>query len=674
MDTEKNIHKESGHPHGHSHKNTQEHAHGHSHCCSGGHCHTSAGRGTLADYAAPAISFIMLITGILMSHFNAGWFGNDYVRLAWYVAAFLPVGIPVIREAVEGIAAKDVFNEFTLMTIACIGAFCIKEYPEAVGVMLFYSVGEKLQDGAVGRATRDITRLLDVRSRQANVLRDGKTVAVDPSSVKVGETIRVIPGERVPLDGELDGCDGLFDTSALTGESVPRDVQDGGEVLAGMICESSPVTIRVTREYDKSALAKILDLVKNASSRKAHAELFIRKFARVYTPVVIALAALLVIVPAIVGMLSPSFHYVFSDWLYRALVFLVISCPCALVISVPLGYYAGIGAASRQGILFKGGNYLEAITHVTTVAFDKTGTLTTGRFHVTDVYSPLMPRETLLSLMAAVESQSTHPLAKALVAYAEQEGVAIPSPSGLTEIPGHGVKATVDGKEVAAGNSRLMAMENVAMPGKINDGDGTVILCAVGGKFAGYAVLADTLKPDSRQAVERLRALGVKDIVMLSGDRQTIADSYARKLGISKAYGDLLPQGKAEYVEKMSARPGESIAFVGDGMNDAPVLAVSNVGIAMGGLGSDAAIESADVVIQTDQPSKVATAVRIGRVTHKIVMENIIGAIAIKVVILALGAIGFASLWAAVFADVGVALLAVLNSMRILWGHRRWNN
>lgn len=555
MDTEKNIHKESGHPHGHSHKNTQEHAHGHSHCCSGGHCHTSAGRGTLADYAAPAISFIMLITGILMSHFNAGWFGNDYVRLAWYVAAFLPVGIPVIREAVEGIAAKDVFNEFTLMTIACIGAFCIKEYPEAVGVMLFYSVGEKLQDGAVGRATRDITRLLDVRSRQANVLRDGKTVAVDPSSVKVGETIRVIPGERVPLDGELDGCDGLFDTSALTGESVPRDVQDGGEVLAGMICESSPVTIRVTREYDKSALAKILDLVKNASSRKAHAELFIRKFARVYTPVVIALAALLVIVPAIVGMLSPSFHYVFSDWLYRALVFLVISCPCALVISVPLGYYAGIGAASRQGILFKGGNYLEAITHVTTVAFDKTGTLTTGRFHVTDVYSPLMPRETLLSLMAAVESQSTHPLAKALVAYAEQEGVAIPSPSGLTEIPGHGVKATVDGKEVAAGNSRLMAMENVAMPGKINDGDGTVILCAVGGKFAGYAVLADTLKPDSRQAVERLRALGVKDIVMLSGDRQTIADSYARKLGISKAYGDLLPQGKAEYVEKMSARP-----------------------------------------------------------------------------------------------------------------------
>ena len=618
-------------------------------------------------WIAPAVSLIMMLAGIIMTHSNVGWFSGNTVQLIWYLLAFMPVGLPVAREAVEGFARKDFFNEFSLMVIACIGAFCIGEYSEAVGVMVFYSIGEALQDGAVDRATHDITKLLDVRSRKATVIRDGKPVTVDPKSVSVGETVAVSPGERVPLDGVLLDEDGVFDTSALTGESVPRTIGNGQDVLAGMICESKAVKVRVTREYDKSAIAKILDMVKNASSRKAHAELFTRKFARVYTPIVIVLAVLLVAVPALVGLINPSFHYVFSEWLYRGLVFLVCSCPCALVISVPLAYYAGIGSASKAGILFKGGNYLEAIQHVNAMAFDKTGTLTTGQFSVESVHTEGMSSEELLPLMASAESQSTHPLAKALVAYVRAKGVDVPAPKEMKEIPGQGAIATVGGHRVAVGNARLMESEGVSVPKNLDDADGTAILCAVDGKFAGYAVLADTLKPDARQTVDALHKLGITDVVMLSGDRQGIVDRYADKLGVSKAHGDLLPQDKATYVEKMANTPGTSIAFVGDGMNDAPVLALSNVGIAMGGLGSDAAIESADVVIQTDQPSKVATAVKIGRYTHLIVRENIVGAIVIKVIILALGACGVASLWAAVFADVGVALLAVLNSMRVLF-------
>jgi len=609
----------------------------------------------------------MMIAGIVMNHFGVGWFDGNRVRLAWYVVAFLPVGLPVIKEAVKEMTSGDWFNEFTLMSIACIGAFCIGEFPEAVGVMLFYSIGERLQDGAVDRATRDISRLLDVRSRKATVVRNGESVAVDPGNVEIGETIAVSPGERVPLDGVLLDGDGVFDTSALTGESVPRSVAKGGEVLSGMICSSNAVRVRVTKLYDDSTLSKILKMVKDASSRKAHAELFIRKFARIYTPVVIALAVLMVAVPAMVGLVNSGFRFEFSEWIYRSLVFLVISCPCALVISVPLGYFAGIGAASKKGILFKGGNYLEAITHVNAIAFDKTGTLTTGMFSVCGVYSQTIGDKELLAMIASAEKQSTHPLAKAVVEYAGNEGVAVPETSSMKEIAGHGVEASIGGHDVAVGNMRLMRRLGILVPESIDDSDGTLILCGVDGIFAGYVALSDTLKQDAPKAIKDLHDLGIDDIMILSGDKGDIARKFASELGIKEVHGDLLPQDKADFVDEVARTPGRSIAFVGDGMNDAPVLALSNVGIAMGGLGSDAAIESADVVIQTDQPSRVATAIRIGRTTHAIVKENIVSAIGIKALILVLGALGYASLWAAVFADVGVALLAVLNSMRILW-------
>lgn len=610
----------------------------------------------------------MLIAGEVTDHLWPDTLGsNKILQYIWYIVAFLPVGLPVIKEAAEGIMAKDYFNEFTLMVIACIGAFCIGQLPEAVGVMLFYSIGETLQHGAVDRATRDISGLIDMRGEQATMVRDGRRLTVDPKNVKVGEIIEVHPGERVSLDGVLTDGDGLFDTSALTGESVPREIADGGEVLAGMISSEKTVSIRVIRPYSDSALSRILDMVSHASSRKAHAELFIRKFARIYTPVVILLALLVVAVPAIVSLINNGFHYVFADWLYRALVFLVISCPCALVISVPLGYYAGIGAASRKGILFKGGNYLEAITTINTVAFDKTGTLTTGRFSVVKVSSDNVDRTRLLSLMASAEAGSSHPLAKALVDYVRAEGITVMQSDQMSEKAGFGITALVDGATVKAGNLKMLRADGITYPGELDSIADTLIVCSIDGRYAGYVVMADTLKPDAAEAVSDLRRLGIDDIVMLSGDKKEIVEKCAAALGIKEAHGELLPQDKAEYVEKTAATPGRKIAFVGDGMNDAPVLALSNVGVAMGGLGSDAAIESADVVIRTDRPSSLATAIRIGRTTHTIVTENIIGAIAIKVVILLLGALGYASLWAAVFADVGVALLAVLNSMRIMW-------
>ena len=633
----------------------------HSHNASHGH------NGSLIKaFEAPALSLVMLIAGVVMNHYNLFehmmWF--EYV---WYAVAFLPVGLPVMKEAFQSMCEHDYFNEFTLMIIACIGAFCIGEFPEAVGVMVFYSIGETLQHAAVDRATRNISSLLDVRGEHARVIRDGKAEETHPEDVAVGEMIEVRPGERVPLDGILAGGDGLFDTSALTGESMPRDIDKGGEVLAGMISSQSTVRIKVTRPFGESALSRILDMVKNASSRKAHAELYIRKFARIYTPVVILLAVLVVVVPAFVGMVNTDFHFVLSEWLYRALVFLVISCPCALVISVPLGYFAGIGAASRAGILFKGGNYLEALTKTDTVAFDKTGTLTTGVFSVVKVESSTVSENEMLSLMASAESVSSHPLAKALCGYTADRNISVSVPEKTGEKTGYGTYAVVNGRKIVVGNLKMMKYEGIICPTGIELLDGTILICGIDGNYAGYVLMSDTVKPDASEAISDLHKLGIDRIVMLSGDKKDIVLRYASMLGIDEAYGEMLPQDKAEFVEHISSMPGRSIAFVGDGMNDAPVLAVSNVGIAMGGLGSDAAIESADVVIQTDKPSRVATAIKIGRVTHTIVTENIVGAIAIKVIILVLGAMGYASLWAAVFADVGVALLAILNSMRIMW-------
>ena len=552
------------------------------------------------------------------------------------------------------------------MSVASTGAFSIGEYPEAVAVMLFYTVGEMLQNRAVERASQNISRLLDVRPERTDVFREGNYINVSPKEVRTGERIEVKPGGRIPLDGILQETEPSFDTSALTGESMPRILRKGDEVLAGMIVLGQTVRIEVNRPYEQSALARILVLVKDAAERKAPAELFIRRFARFYTPAVIVLALLIVTVPAFAGLMMPSFQYVFHDWLYRGLVFLVISCPCALVISVPLGYFGGIGAASRAGILFKGGNYLDAITRINTIVFDKTGTLTTGCFDVTDIQAHRISESELLTLLLSVEQKSTHPIAQAIVRYAKKQNISAASVSEMHELAGHGVEAVIGGQEVLVGNIRLMKERVISIPEELSDQVATVVICAIDKKYAGHLLLSDTLKDDAVEAIAKLRKLGVTDIRLLSGDKKEIVKSFARRLGIDRAYGNLLPEDKAAHIWEMVEEPGKSVAFVGDGMNDAPVLALSHVGIAMGGLGSDAAIESADVVIQNDQPSKVATAITIGRKTRTIVRQNIIGALIVKGIVLSVGTLGYATLWGAVFADVGVALLAVLNSVRIL--------
>lgn len=630
--------------------------------CGCEHCHSHGSSGLWM----PTISFVLLVIGLIGKYSGISWFAESWIEAIWFLVAFLPVGLPVMREAWEAALRKDFFSEFSLMAIASIGAFCIGEYPEAVAVMLFYTVGERLQLLAVNKASKNISDLLDVRPERTDVWRTGTYMNVSPKDVKVGERIEVKPGGRVPLDGVLLEAEAQFDTSALTGESMPRSIREGEEVLAGMIVQGQAVRIQVNRPYEQSALARILALVKDASERKAPAELFIRRFARIYTPIVILLSFLIVSVPALVGMVTSSFQYVFSDWLYRGLVFLVISCPCALVISVPLGYFGGIGAASRAGILFKGGNYLDAITRVNTVAFDKTGTLTTGRFEVTTVESTEIPVSDLLSILLSVERKSTHPVAQAVVRYAEKQDSVPMEITDMRELAGHGVEAIVNGRQVLVGNIRLLAERDIPVPKELSDSVSTVVVCAIDGKYAGHLLLSDTLKKDAVDAIRRLKDLDVKDIRLLSGDKQEIVNQFAERLGVDKAYGNLLPEDKAAYIERLTAEPDKSVAFVGDGMNDAPVLALSDVGIAMGGLGSDAAIESADVVIQTDQPSKVAEAISIGRATRNIVRQNIVGSIGVKVIVLVAGAFGFATLWEAVFADVGVSLLAVLNSIRIL--------
>lgn len=630
--------------------------------CGCEHCHSHGSSGLWM----PTVSFVLLVIGLIGKYSGISWFAESWIEAIWFLVAFLPVGLPVMREAWEAALQKDFFSEFSLMAIASIGAFCIGEYPESVAVMLFYTVGERLQLRAVNKASKNISDLLDVRPERTDVWRTGRYMNVSPKDVKVGERIEVKPGGRVPLDGVLLEAEAQFDTSALTGESMPRSIREGEEVLAGMIVQGQAVRIQVNRPYEQSALARILALVKDASERKAPAELFIRRFARIYTPIVILLSFLIVSVPALVGMVRPSFQYVFSDWLYRGLVFLVISCPCALVISVPLGYFGGIGAASRAGILFKGGNYLDAITRVNTVAFDKTGTLTTGRFEVTTVESTGIPVSDLLSILLSVERKSTHPVAQAVVRHAERKDSVPMEITDMRELAGHGVEAIMNGRQVLVGNIRLLTERGISVPKELSDSVSTVVVCAIDGKYAGHLLLSDTLKKDAVDAIRRLKDLDVKDICLLSGDKQEIVNQFAERLGVDKAYGNLLPEDKAAYIERLTAEPDKSVAFVGDGMNDAPVLALSDVGIAMGGLGSDAAIESADVVIQTDQPSKVAEAISIGRATRNIVRQNIVGSIGVKVIVLVAGAFGFATLWEAVFADVGVSLLAVLNSIRIL--------
>lgn len=640
-------------------------------CQCGAHTHTHAGCSGSAHEAhtgifLPALSAVLLLGGLLLREAESLSSLFRPIEFYWFLAAYLPVGAPVVREAWTSLRRKEMLNEFSLMTLASAGAFLIGEYPEAVAVMLFYSLGEMLQHKAVDRSTRHIRRLLDVRPPQAQVWREGAYRSVPPATVAVGETIEVKPGERVPLDGALEDDKAVFDTSALTGESMPRTISRDGEVLAGMIVQGQAVRIRVTKPYDQSTLARILLLIREAAERKAPAERFIRRFARIYTPLVVAGALLIILLPAVVALIHPAFTYQFDEWLYRGLVFLVISCPCALVISIPLGYFGGIGAASRQGILFKGGNYLDAITRVDTVVFDKTGTLTTGRFEVAEVYTQQFTKEELLHILLSAEQKSTHPVAQAITRYALQAGVQASEARHVRELTGYGLEAEVDGQPVLAGHIRLLADRKISVPDILSEAASTCVVCAVNGRYAGHVLLSDALKADAVEAIRRLKELRIPQIQMLSGDKKEIVRIFAGKLGIEQAYGDLLPQDKAAHLKQLQTRTGASVAFVGDGMNDAPVLALSDVGIAMGGLGSDAAIESADVVIQTDQPSKVATAISIGRATRAIITQNIAGAIGAKGVILLAGAFGFASLWAAVFADVGVALLAVLNSVRIL--------
>lgn len=635
-------------------------AHTHTHAGDCGHTHDQQGTGFLI------LSFLLLVGGVILRYLQLPFWMIPGVEVLWFLLAFLPVGFPVMVEVWKSIRQKDIFNEFSLMLLATIGAFCIGEYPEGVAVMLFYSVGERVQHRAVDRARRNIRRLLDVRPEKALVLRQGKEQSVFPGEVEVGEMIMVKPGERIPLDGLLQEEYALFDTSALTGESLPRTINRGEEVLAGMIVSGQAIRLKVTKPYEQSALARILALVQDASERKAPAELFIRRFARIYTPVVFLLALSIMLLPALVAAFHPGFDYFFKDWAYRGLVFLVISCPCALVISVPLGYFGGIGAASRKGILFKGGNYLDAITHVNTVVFDKTGTLTTGHFQVFSMEADTVSSQRLLSILLTLEEKSTHPVAQAVTRYALQEGAERISVTHLQEYPGYGLEGVIEGKNVLVGNIRLLTDRGITVPAGISERVATVVVCAIAGKYAGHLLLSDTLKADAVEAIGRLKQLHIDNIQLLSGDKKEIVAIFAKTLGIRHARGGLLPEDKAAYLEKLNAEAGVSAAFVGDGMNDAPVLALSDVGIAMGGLGADAAIESADVVIQTDQPSKVATAISIGRATRRIVKQNIAGAIGVKSLILIAGACGFVTLWAAVFADVGVALLAVLNSVRIL--------
>jgi len=574
-----------------------------------------------------------------------------------YSTAYLLAGYKTLAIAFRRIRRGDVFNEFFLMSIATIGAFAIGEYAEGVAVMIFYGIGEWFQDAAVNRAKRSIKALLDIRPDTVTVLRNGNANSIHPAEVQPGETIQVKPGEKVALDGELSSETASFNTAALTGESKPDTKRKGEVVLAGMINLNTVADIKVSTLFKDSKLSRILDLVEHATARKSQTQLFISRFAAVYTPIVVFLALGIALIPYFIVE-----AYVFHDWLYRALVFLVISCPCALVISIPLGYFGGIGLASRNGILFKGSNFLDVMTKINTVVMDKTGTLTKGVFKVQQVDAQDFDQKKLVQMAAALESKSTHPVALAVVAYAggaPQDWTV----TEVEEVAGHGIQGQVNGDQVLAGNIKMLQKRSIAYPPEVEQIVETFVLIAINAKYAGCITIADELKEDAKKAVEALHRLNIKT-VMLSGDKSSVVQQVAKDLGIDTAFGELLPEGKVEKVEALK-KEGRLLAFVGDGVNDAPVVALADAGIAMGGLGSDATIETADIVIQNDQPSKIATAIRIGRITRQIVWQNIGLAMAVKVVVLILGAGGLATLWEAVFADVGVALLAILNAVRI---------
>ena len=622
------------------------------------HEHSSVEKSTFQMFLPAIISFILLLVAIgFDNYFKQSWFAG-YVRIGWYILAYIPVGLPVVKEAFESIRKGEIFSEFLLMSIATIGAFAIGEFPEGVAVMLFYAIGEIFQTLAVQRAKANIKSLLDQRPDEVTILENNVAKTIKASTANIGDIIQLKAGEKLGLDGELLSDTASFNTAALTGESKPDTKAKGETVLAGMINLNSVCQVKVTVAYTDSKLSKILEMVQDATAKKAPTELFIRKFAKIYTPIVVVLAIAICVVP----MLFVE-NYQFRDWLYRALVFLVISCPCALVISIPLGYFGGIGAASKNGILFKGSNFLDVMSTIQNVVMDKTGTMTEGVFKVQEVvFNTDFNKEDLLQLVNALESQSTHPVATAIHQFVGKIDSTIEL-KNVEEISGHGLKAEVDGKELLVGNFKLMDKFSIAYDIDPKSIVYTLIAVAYDKKFVGYLTIADSIKEDAQITIDKLKALGIKT-TMLSGDKDNVVQFVAQKLGINNAFGDLLPEDKVNKVKEIIAK-NETVAFVGDGVNDAPVVALSNVGIAMGGLGSDATIETADVVIQDDMPSKIPMAINIGKQTKKIVWQNIILAFTVKAIVLILGAGGLATMWEAVFADVGVALLAILNAVRI---------
>ena len=650
MSENKNLHDhDDEHDHDHSHSHDHDHGCG---CSGDGH---ASGKDQLLWLIIGAAAFV---SGILFEHFADIAF---YYPLAIYVLGYLILGGDVVLRAGKNILRGRVFDESFLIAIATIGAFVIGEYAEAVAVMLFYQVGEFFQDMAVGRSKKNIAKLMDIRPDYANLLQDdGSTTTVSPETVKIGDLILVKPGERIPLDGVVTDGSAMLDTSALTGESVPRSAKVSDKVLSGSVNQNGVLTIRVAELYGQSTVSKIIDLVENAAARKAPTEKFITKFAGYYTPIVVGLATLLAIIPPLL------FGGDWSDWIHRGLIFLVISCPCALVISIPLSFFGGISGASRKGILVKGGNYLEALNYLDTVVFDKTGTLTKGVFNVTEVHpAEGYSRDELLETAAFAEAYSNHPIALSILREYDKD-IDKTKLSGYTEIAGHGVRVDVDGNIVLAGNNKLMISNEITFTESENVG--TKVYVASCGNYMGYIIISDEVKPDSREAISSLKAMGVRKTVMLTGDNKKIADSLASELGIDEVYSELLPQEKVEKLELLGNQKNANgkLAFVGDGINDAPALALADIGIAMGALGSDAAIEAADVVLMTDEPGKLPQAVKVAKFTKRIVWQNIIFALGVKSIFLVLGAFGVASMWEAVFADVGVALLAVFNAMRVM--------
>ncbi|MFZ1379523.1 MAG: heavy metal translocating P-type ATPase [Saprospiraceae bacterium] len=622
------------------------------------HVHSNSDNNTLNLFLPAMISLILLIIAIVLDNiFPQTWF-KGWLRIAWYILAYIPVGFPVLKEAIQNIRKGELFSEFLLMSIATIGAFAIGEYPEGVAVMLFYTIGEVFQMLAIKRAKVNIQTLLDQRPDEVTILQNNEAKIINSKCVNIGDIIQLRVGEKLGLDGELLSDNASFNTAALTGESKPDTKLKGETVLAGIINLNKIAQIKVTTAYSDSKLSKILKMVQHATTQKAPTELFIRKFAKIYTPIVVLLAILICILPYLFVA-----NYEFSQWLYRSLIFLVISCPCALVISIPLGYFGGIGAASKNGILFKGSNFLDNIATIQNVVVDKTGTMTEGIFKVQEVnIKPEFNKEEILHYVNTLESKSTHPVATAIQNLVGKIDNTILC-EDVEEISGYGLKATVNSKELIVGNCKLL--DKFSIPYDVDQTSivYTLIAIAYDKRFAGYLTIADSIKEDAQMTIVELKEMGVQT-TMLSGDKNTVVQFVAQKLGIANAFGDLLPEDKVNKIKEIIAR-NETVAFVGDGVNDAPVIALSNVGIAMGGLGSDATIETADVVIQDDKPSKIPLAIKIGKQTKKIVLQNILMAFFVKGIVLLLGAGGLATMWEAVFADVGVALLAILNAIRI---------